>query len=85
MTKGNGQILTEEEVVRASVASQKFKTVTMQQIIRNRETRKVPKLKEILKEALDAHQKKKAAKRQREKQQTVEDILNDDTDFMTDY
>ena len=40
--------------MRASNLTQKLKNVIMQMIIKNRETRKVPKLKDILNDAIKA-------------------------------
>ena len=44
----NGDVITGSEAMQASRLSQKLKNVIMQMIIKNRETRKVPKLKDIL-------------------------------------
>ena len=52
-----------DEAIRASQLSQKLKNVIMQMIIKNRETRKVPKLKDILTGAINRQQKEQAAKR----------------------
>ena len=49
--------------MQASKLSQKLKNVIMQMIIKNRETRKVPKLKDILQGAISRQQKEQAAKR----------------------
>ena len=46
-----------DEAVRASELCLRLKNVIMQMIIKNRETRKVPKLKDILKEAIDRRNK----------------------------
>ena len=48
-----GKMLQGEEAVRASTLSLKLKNVILQQVMKLRETRKVPKLKDILKAAID--------------------------------
>ena len=58
-----GDYLLGEEAVRASQLSQKLKNVIMQFILKNRETRKVPKLKDILNEAIERQNREQAAKR----------------------
>ena len=62
MPNGN-KTLKGNEAVHASELCLRLKNVIMQVIIKNRETRKVPKLKDILKEAIDRRNKEKAAKR----------------------
>ena len=57
-----------EEAIRASKLSQTLKNIIMKVIIRNRETRKVPKLKDILNEAINSFKKRQAAKRREEKE-----------------
>ena len=43
-----GKVIKGEEAIRASQLRQKLKNVVMQLLLKNRETRKVPKLKDIL-------------------------------------
>ena len=62
MPNGNKK-LEGSEAVHASELCLRLKNVIMQMIIKNRETRKVPKLKDILKEAIDRRNKEQAAKR----------------------
>ena len=57
--------------MRASHLSQKLKNVIMQILVKNRETRKVPKLKEILNEAIARYNKEQALKR-KEKEKTTD-------------
>ncbi len=57
------EILTGETAARAFELSQKLKNVIMQVLLKNRETRKVPKLKDILKDAIERQQKAQALKR----------------------
>jgi len=47
-----GQVLTGELALRGSQLQKKMKNVIMQVLIKNRESRKVPKLKDILKDAI---------------------------------
>lgn len=49
----SGDVIEGETAMRASKLSQKLKNVIMQVIIKNRETRKVPKLKDILNDAIN--------------------------------
>ena len=64
------------EAVHASELCLRLKNVIMQMIIKNRETRKVPKLKDILKEAIDRRNKEQAAKRHdRSQYANVKDLL----------
>ena len=53
----SGELIEGEQAMRASNLTQKLKNVIMQMIIKNRETRKVPKLKDILNDAIKAQQK----------------------------
>ena len=74
----SGDVLEGEEAQRASKLSQKLKNVIMQAIIKNRETRKVPKLKDILNDAINRQQKEQAAKRKdREKAKNITEFLKE--------
>lgn len=52
ITTARGQVLTGELALRGSQLQKKMKNVIMQVLIKNRESRKVPKLKDILKDAI---------------------------------
>lgn len=58
-----GKILRDAEAERASVLSLKLKNVILQMLHKARETRKVPKLKEILKQAIEQKNRVKVQKR----------------------
>ena len=52
ITTARGQVLTGDLALRGSQLQKKMKNVIMQVLIKNRESRKVPKLKDILKDAI---------------------------------
>lgn len=62
-----GGKLIGEEAIRASKLSALLKSTIMTLIIKNRETRKVPKLKEILQQAISREKKEQAFRRQQER------------------
>ena len=63
MKMANGTYIYGEEATRASKLVQKLKNVVMQVITKNREQRKVPKLKDILNDAIKRKQKEDIVKR----------------------
>lgn len=74
----NGEVIEGEEAMRASKLSQKLKNIIMLVIIKNRETRKVPKLKDILNDAILRQQKEQAAKRKdRERSKDITKLLSE--------
>lgn len=60
LTTARGEVLKGETAAKASDLSRKLKNVIMQMLLKNRESRKVPKLKDILKDAIVRHQKAQA-------------------------
>ena len=63
MEAADGTVLTGDEALRASAANKMLKNVVLQMIFKNRETRKVPKLKDILNNAIKREHKTQEAKR----------------------
>ena len=62
-----GEVLKGDVAVKASDLTKKLKNVIMQILLKNRESRKVPKLKDILKDAINRQHKAQALKRKEEK------------------
>ena len=54
----SGGFLYENEAVRATELSTMLKNIIMQVVWKNRETRKVPKLKDILNDAIEQQKKR---------------------------